>query len=350
MLIGLRFLQGCWSVAPLTIGAGSVSDMFRAENRGVAMSLWSVGPLLGPTVGPIAGGFLSDALGWRWIFWVLAAAIGILSVLALLFMRETYAPVLLERKARRLRKETGNTNLLSKLDQGFTPKQLFYRSIVRPMKLLMTSPICFLMSLYIAIVYGTLYVLFTTFTFVFQENYDFTQATVGLVYLGTGIGMFAGLAFLSWTSDRTLLRLGSKHNGELKPEFRLPPLMYTAWTLPLGLLIYGWTAEYKIHWAVPLLGTAFFGAGQVLNFMVITTYLVDTFTTYAASAVAAATVFRAVLGAVLPLVGLKMYDSIGLGWGNSLLGFVTLALCPVPYVFFAYGERIRLNPRYQLKL
>ena len=102
------------------------------------------------------------------------------------------------------------------------------------------------MSLYIAVVYGTLYVLFTTFTFVFEEHYGFSQSTVGLVYLGVGVGMMFGLGFLILTSDCILKNLAAKNNGKFKPEYRLPPLLYTAWTLPVGLFIYGWTVQYKV--------------------------------------------------------------------------------------------------------
>lgn len=87
-----------------------------------------------------------------------------------------------------------------------------------------------------------------------------------------------------------------------------------------------------------------------MSFMVMNTYLVDTFTLYAASATAATTVLRAIFGAVLPLAGLPMYNALGLGWGNSLLGFVALALTPIPYFFFIYGERIRTNPKLQVNL
>jgi MFS family permease len=146
--------------------------------------------------GPVCGGFLSQAAGWRWIFWVLAIAIGIVSIAAAPIIRETYAPVLLERKTARLRKETGNPNLRSKLQQNLTPKEVFIRAIARPTKLLFLSPICGLMSLYMgiesiarllkpeftltntkAVVYGILYLLFTTFTFVFQHSYGFSEST-----------------------------------------------------------------------------------------------------------------------------------------------------------------------------
>jgi hypothetical protein len=100
---------------------------------------------------------------------------------------------------------------------------------------------------------------------------------------------------------------------------------------------------------VPIIGTAFIGVGNLTAMMTIQTYLVDAFTVHAASAIAANTVLRSVFGAVLPLAGLDMYDVLGLGWGNSLLGFVALCFIPVPVLFRLYGERIRTNPKFQVQ-
>ena len=85
-------------------------------------------------------------------------------------------------------------------------------------------------------------------------------------------------------------------------------------------------------------------------FMCVSTYLIDAYTRYAASAMAANTVLRSIFGAVFHLFGLQMYDALGLGWGNSLLGFISLAMCLIPFLFYYYGERIRTNPRFQVKL
>lgn len=195
-----------------------------------------------------------------------------------------------------------------------------------------------------------LYLLFTTFTFVFTENYNFTEATVGLTYIGMGIGMLAGLAVLGFSSDRILNSLAVKHNaGKPKPEYRLPPLMYGAPFIPVGLFIYGWTAQYEIQWAVPLLGTLLVGVGLITAFMAVNTYMVDAFQLYAASAIAANTVLRSIFGAVFPLFALQMYDALGLGWGNSLLAFLSLALCVIPWLFYWYGETLRTHPRFQVK-
>lgn len=276
-------------------------------------------------------------------------ATGVTSISAVIFLRETYAPTLLQQKTKRLQKETGNMQLRSKLDMGLSPKQLFTRAIVRPAKLMLFSPVCALMSLYMAIVYGFLYLLFTTFTFVFEDQYGFSNSIVGLVYLGLGLGNFIGLGLLGFASDRVMAMLARKNGGDIKPEYRLPLLMYAGPFIPVGLFIYGWTAQYQVQWAVPLVGTLFVGVGLIACFMCINTYLVDSFTLYAASAMAANTILRSIFGGVFPLFGLQMYDGLGLGWGNSLLAFLALAMCPIPWFFYQYGERIRTHPRFQIK-
>lgn len=265
-----------------------------------------------------------------------------------IILRESYTPVILEKKARRLRKETGNDALRSKLDRGLTPGKAFSMAIVRPVKLLFLSPIVLILSTLMAVVYGYLYLLFSTITIVFEFQYGFSQGTVGLSYIGIGVGMFIGLAIFGTLSDRILkAKAGS---GEMKPEYRLPVMFPGAVAIPIGLFLYGWTAQYGVHWIAPIIGTGFVGLGLIGTFMPITTYLVDAFTIYAASALAANTIWRSLVGAILPLAGLPMYAKLGLGWGNSLLGFISLALLPVPILLTRYGERIRTNPKFQPKL
>lgn len=266
-------------------------------------------------------------------------------------MRETYAPVILARKAARLRKETGNEAIRSKLDAGLSPRDFFMRSIIRPAKMLVRSPVVLMTSLFVGLVYGYLYLLFTTFTLVFQQNYGFSSGSVGLTFLGIGVGSFIGLIFFAWSSDRTLKKRTAqadtialaegKESAGMKPEYRLDLMLPTYALIPVGLFIYGWTANYHVHWIVPIMATSLIGVGNLSVFMCITTYLVDAFTIYAASALAANTVIRSLMGAVLPLAGEKMYLTLGLGWGNSLLAFLAIAFLPIPYVLNRWGEVIR---------
>lgn len=181
-------------------------------------------------------------------------------------MRESYAPTLLKRKTKRLIKETGNQDLRSQLDSGLSPKELFKLSIVRPTKMLIFSPIVLILSLFVAIVYGYLYLLFTTITGVFEGQYHFSQGSVGLTYLGIGIGSLLGLFILGASSDRILKHLTAKH-GVTKPEFRLPPLIPGAICVPIGLFWYGWTAETNQHYILPIAGTMFVGIGMITSFV-----------------------------------------------------------------------------------
>lgn len=350
-LIFFRFVEGCAGSAPLTIGGGSIADMIVQEKRGGAMAIFALGPILGPVVGPVAGGYLSQTKGWRWVFWVITMAAGALAIGSLIVMRETYEPTLLLRRAARLRRETNNPDLRSRFEMaGKTPRQVFLHAIVRPSKMLFLSPIVFALSLYMAVVYGYLYLLLTTLTLVFERQYGFSSGNVGLTFLGIGVGSLLGLVVFGLLSDRIVKRMSQRKRGEMKPEYRLPPLIPGSLLIPLGLFWYGWTADRGEHWILPILGTMFVGLGLLATFMSISTYLVDAYTVHAASARAASTVLRSLAGAFLPLAGPRMYSALGLGWGNSLLALVALAMSPVTWVFLRYGERIRKSRRFQLDL
>ncbi|KAJ6259764.1 hypothetical protein Dda_5404 [Drechslerella dactyloides] len=340
MLIAFRLLAGAAGCAPLTLGGGSIADMIPFEQRGKFMAIYGMGPLMGPIIGPIAGGYLGDSKGWRWIFYVLAIALAAVSIVSHIFLDETHHPTLLRHEARRLNKQKNTTKYRSMYHSDLPAKEVFMRAIWRPVKMLLFSPIILLLSLYMSVVYGYLYLLFTTFYLVFQGQYGFSTGSVGLAYLGIGVGSFLGLIIFGGLNDKVYVKLRDKH-GVDKPEYRLPMLTWSCWLIPVGLFIYGWTAEKHVHWIAPILGTSLVGIGLLASFMPIQTYLVDAFSFYAASAIGANTILRSTVGALLPLAGVPMYDALGLGPGNSLLGGIAVAMMPIPFLFEKYGERIR---------
>lgn len=266
-------------------------------------------------------------------------------------LRETYPAVLLERKAARFRKETGNPNYRSKLASNQSPGELFRHSIVRPLKMLVCCPIVTIMCTYVAVLYGILYLLFSTYSFVFREAYGFSTTATGLVFFAGGIGTFIGLFCVGSISDRNLRRRAVARKT-ITPEDRLPLIITLpgSLTFPIGLFIYGWSTEKHVHWIIPQIGTAITGFGSILIFVGIQTYLVDAFVEYAASVIGANAVLRGIAGALIPLSGLKMYDALGWGWGNSLLAFIALVFAPMPWIFGLYGGKIRGWKRSQVKL
>jgi len=266
--------------------------------------------------------------------------------LSLILQHETNPMTILEQRVKRLRKSTGNPNLKSAMKSNKTPKELFILSIIRPTKILIFSPVVLVFSVIAAVVYGTVYLIFTTMTQVFEDQYGISKSNVGLTYLAMGIGQTIGTISFGLVSDRILARLAK--GGEMKPEYRLPPLIVGLLCVSSGLLWYGWAARYAHAWIVPLLGQVLFGMGIITSFMPITTYMVDAFTPYAASATAANTVLRSIGGALLPLAGPKMYAALGLGWGNTLLSAIALGSVPIAGFVYRNGENIR--ERYKLDL
>lgn len=350
-LIVFRFLSGVGGAGCLTLGAGVISDVFRTDERGFAMGIYTLGPLIGPTLGPLIGGYLAQSIGWRWDFWIVLIVAVTITALTEIFNRETNPRVLMERKVALLRKELGRDDLRSCYGAaGPQPSQstILWNGLVRPTKMLFLSPLVFFLSLYIATTYGLLYLLFTTIPIVFQETYEFSLGSTGLVYIALGVGNFLGWIYITLRSDVEIVRRTRANGGVFEPEMRLPISVWFGAGLPITFFWYGWTSFYKTHWIVPVLGLMPFSIGIIGVFLPITTYLVDCYPMYAASAIAANTVFRSLVGMLLPLAGPAMYEALGLGWGNSLLGFICILLVPMPLLIIKFGARLRKAQHFTL--
>ena len=155
-----------------------------------------------------------------------------------------------------------------------------------------------------------------------------------------GVGMIIGVILCAFTLDWYLKKAGARY-GSMKPEYRLPPMVLGGIIIPLGLFLYGWTAEYHVFYIVPMIGTATVGFGFFVTTIPLQAYLVDAYKVYAASAISATLVSRCLVSAAFPLAGPPLYEKLGNGWGNSVLGFIALGLVPIPIFFMYYGESMR---------
>lgn len=315
------------------------------------MGIWNLGPLFGPSIGPIIGGFLAETIGWRWDFWIVLIVAVVITALIEIFNKETNHRVLIQKKVDRLQKETGRTDLKSCYvgdDSGPSKARLLLNGLIRPTKMLCLSPLVFFLSLYIAFIYGCLYLLFTTMTGVFEQTYGFSTGMAGLVYIAIGLGNLASWIFVTMFSDRTVVRLTKANNGVFEPEMRLSICICFGFFIPITFFWYGWSTYYKTHWIVPVLSLVPFGIGISGIMQTVMTYLVDCYPAYASSAIAANTVLRSLAGAFLPMAGTPMYNALGLGWGNSLLGFISVAMIPIPLLFYKFGGRMRKAQTFKL--
>ncbi|KIM92881.1 hypothetical protein OIDMADRAFT_46487 [Oidiodendron maius Zn] len=335
-----RLLAGLSASPFMTTGGGTIADLLEKEERGGAMAMFTLGPLLGPVVGPIVGGFVTQDLGWRWTFYLILMLAGTVSIFSFILMRETCSPVILKAKAARLRKETGIPNLRAAGDKQIPVTQLVAHALKRPVKFLVKSPIVLLTSIYIAFIFGVVMLFYSTFPIVYEDTYDWRVGVSGLAYIGIGVGCGIGIIAFGKLSDR-LVR-DTANGGGYRAERRMILVMYFCPLVPIGLFIYGWTAYYKVHWVVPIIGTAITGMGVVMITSSSQIYIIDVFGPQAAaSALGAMTLLRNIIGCCLPLAGPSLYANLGLGWGNSTLAFISVAFIGVPFFFYWRGQWLR---------
>lgn len=353
-LVILRFFAGAFAASALTNPGGVIADMYDATHRGLAMALFAAGPFMGPVLGPIVGGFLGQTHGWRWVSGLTSIFSGTLWIVAAAFVPETHAPFLLRKRAEQLSKKTGHF-YRSKLQAGKSDKTAWDElkiALTRPWALLFYEPIVLLLSLYMSIIYGTLYMFFGAIPVVFQQHRGWGEGQGGLAFLGIVVGViFAILSSILY--QRRYKRMvqqdrASGGTGSLPPEARLPMSMIGAISLPIGLIWFAWTNYPSIHWMASISAGVPFGFGMVLVFTSISAYLVDTYMAFAASALAANVVMRSTFAAAFPLFTGYMYARLGIHWASMIPAFLTLACAPLPFLFYKWGSRIRARCKYSV--
>lgn len=315
--------------------------MFVPSERASIFGWYLLGPLIGPTFGPLLGGLVVQFLTWRWVFWILLIVCSINTLLGFAFLKESYAPVILARKCEEASRVYGGRFTFP--DQDARPLSAKLRtSLWRPVRILTTQPIVIIMSLYQAVIFASMYTLFTNMEDIFHgAPYNFNITQVGLLFLAPGAGFLMAVWFVVPHIDTLYNRLTARNNGIAKPEFRLPLTNIGAVLLPTTLFWFAWTTEFRAHWLACISATVFFGLGQVSIFNGVQNYYIDAFSKYAASAIAAGAVVRSLVGGIVPLISKTLFREWGYGWGWSFYAFLSLALAPSPMLFMRYGERIR---------
>jgi MFS family permease len=314
--------------------------MFEPSERAAIFGWYLLGPLLGPTLGPILGAIILDKLDWPWLFWIVFIICSIIVIGAFFFLQESYSLALLLQRKRRLEGDEGGSYYFEgEDDRGLGAK--LSQAIRRPLKILFTQPIVLTMATYQALLFAISYSLFTQFQTIYGDGYGFTTLQVGLVFLGPGVGFLVAVRLVIPRIDTVYNHLTRKHDGQSKPEFRLPLANIGGIFIPLSMFTFAWTVQYHVHWAWSIAATFFYGIGQVSVFNSVQNYYIDAFEKYAASAIAAGALFRSVVGGIVPLFTPLLTEKLGVGWGLSVFAFLAVALAPSPLLFYRYGEWLR---------
>lgn len=346
-----RFFSGFMGASPLVAAPAAMADMYSKLTRGMAMIHFGWLMLGASMLGPTVGGFTvkNSGLGWRFCSYISAIIEATVVVALVFFEDETHHGIILSRKADKLRKETGNWGIYAPHELvSLSLKEICEKTLQKPLRMLYTEPILLLLALYIAFIYGLMYMYLTAIPLIFSNNYGFSQGVAQLPYIAMFIGVLAG-AVLLYFMEKGFVRKTEKEDIP-KPEERLPPMMCGGIFFAIGLFWLGWAGSYpnKIHWIVPTLGAVPLGAGIFLVFIPTNTYIIDCYLLNAASALAGNTFLRSIFGGTFPLFAKQMFENMGYKWASTLLGCVALVLVPVPFAFYKYGKLIRAKSKYAL--
>ncbi|KAL7424205.1 hypothetical protein Q5752_001791 [Cryptotrichosporon argae] len=342
-----RFLSGFAGSAFLSVSGGAVTDVFANAKVATPMMVWSASPFLGPVIGPVVSGFINQNTYWRWTYYVILIWAGLMLACLVAFLPETLDAELLRRRAVRKRKETGDERWVApveKLDRTFVGA--LQKSIKTPFILLTTQPMVLFLDLWSAMILGILYLSFGGVPYVFRTQHGFTTEQTGLAFLGIGLGQVLAVASQAYFNREYRRVAAASPDGKAPPEARLTIGKYGAVLGPLGLLLFGLTSFRTVHWIVPILMTSAFGAGMVLAFTGVFTYLVDAYRPVAASALASNSFMRSAFAAGFPLFGLQLYERLGAVGGTCLLAGLLFLCAPLPFVFSRIGGRIRARSRF----
>ncbi|GAA6036911.1 hypothetical protein NBRC10512_001275 [Rhodotorula toruloides] len=345
-LIVFRFLGGCFAASPLTNSGGVIADLWDAERRGDAMAIFALMPFAGPALAPIISGFMQvTSTNWRWIFWVLTAFAGLCGILLVAFLPETYVPVILQAEARRLRKETGDSRYHAELDikkEGGI-KATLQRTVLKPFVMAAQEPMLLIITIYMSLVYGVVYLLFEAIPIVFEGKHGLNGGESGLVFLALLTGGVIGVCgYIFYFNPQYMKKHRALRPKMVPPEERLKPMVIASPLFAVAFFWFGWTGAYP-HISIwsPILAIVMLGTTILYVFLTGFNYLIDTYLWNAASALSFNTVVRSGFGAGFPLFATQMYNKLGIQGASSLLGGLAILFIPAPFLLIKYGKRIR---------
>ncbi|MCJ1330237.1 hypothetical protein MMC10_006920 [Thelotrema lepadinum] len=342
-----RFLGGVAASGPLAITSGQFADLFDPVQRGIALCILCGTTLIGPILGPILGGFMTQSyLGWRWTAWMTMIIAGLFGTIGFFTIPETYEPTILTRRARQLRFETQNWAIHSKheeypMDLG----EFIFKYLSRPFKMLMLEPILIFITLYMTLIYGFIYLLFEAWPISFIEQRGYNAGVGALPFISIGIGVVCGSVMVGYITYTRIMG-NFKKNGYITPEDRLIPMMIGAIFFPIGVFWFAWTSFPSISPWPQIISGVPIGIGIYMIYVQGLAYMVDVYTVNANSATSANAMARSLAAGGFVMFAAPMYENLGVQWATTLLAFLGLACAPIPYIFYIYGARIRKWSKY----
>ena len=346
-----RFFAGAVAAPAIGNASATIVDYTAGRYRSVVMAFYYAIPTFGAVLGPLVGGFVVLAKGWRWTQWTTLFFI-IAFYVPVLFTRETYKKTILQRRAKRFNIE--GPPVVQRSTWEWT--QYFITVLfLRPAHMLFTETIVTLVCMYSGFLFGLMYSFVIASPWVYEHYYGFDLTGQSLSFLGLILGaLFAPIPQILIDHYIYQPRLkafvaANGPNARFPSEHRLYPAMYASPLLPTFLILFAWTAQIRVHWACPVIFQGLAMMASVVIYAPSNLFMIDAYgPLYGASAAGAAMLSRYTLSFAFPLFSLPMYEALGVGWATTLLAVFTAVMAPIPWLFWKHGERIRSRGKYEV--
>lgn len=358
-----RLFAGLSGSILLAIHAASIADIFGPVYRTLAWPIIALASFWGTSFAPVAGAWIaqSSSVDWRWTEWIAVLLSATTLILTLLFLPETFSPILLSWRAAHLRALTGSPRFKAELDLQDTLLKRFHTALLRAFHMLTREPVVVLLGSWLVVEYIVVFGFLQGFNYVFGGTYGFERGLVGTSFLAIALGCFlwtltiplyyraykrkVGVLHEQVTAQprrESLLHTANTPGTDLPdPEYRLWSSLLAAPAFPISLFWLGWTNYPTISpWsslgAVVLLGFSWAGI-----YVTVYQYLLDTYGIYAGSALAIITCWRYLASGTVNMISRPMYEGLGVHWTMTLLGCLAVVQMPLPLVFYYYGPGLR---------
>lgn len=324
------------------------------DNQQYAVAFIVFSSVGGSVLGPIVGGFVEQFLAWRWNIWIQLIFGCAVQVLHAVFVPETRTTILLDRIAKKRRKEgeeNGKSvnifgpNELKTFKERFSAREILI-TWTRPFRMFLTEPIVLVLSLLSGFSDAIIFMFLQSYALVFDQ-WEFQAYQIGLSFVAIGIGYFiAWFSFFPAIKRNIRQRTENPDDEHAQYESRLWWLLYTAPALPIGLIIFAWTSTGPpIHWIAPLIGSAIIGIANYAIYMATIDYMICAYGPYSASATGGNGWARDFLAGVLTLPATPFFSNIGgknhLANASTILFCISVLLVVSVYVIYWKGPVLR---------
>lgn len=350
--IAFRFLAGMFGSAPLTIAGGSISDIWNPIEKTWAFPVFSVSGFGGPILGPVIGAYIGDSrhISWRWADWIMLITDGLVIALVLAFKQETLAPQLLKYKAHHYRKITGDSRFKTQAEAaGGSFMEVLKKNFSRPF-LMALEPIIIAFTAYLSIVYIVLFTFLDGYSYIFAMTYGISSGLSNIIFVAMFIGVLSAgilVPFVYRITKKQLERDGDDGSGsKLNQEARLLFAMIGAPAIPITLFWMAWTDYRSISIWSPIISSTLLHFGIINIFMSAYMYVIDSYQTYAASALTFVALVRYVAAGSMTVVGMPFYENMGTHYMLTILACISAAAVPIPYALYRWGPKIRSWSKY----